>query len=184
MIRTFDGWRVTGVEATLCQLAASLDEESFEIACEDARRRGLTSVPALRAYVDRFGGKGRHGCDALRRLLDQLDPAHPSRSALEVKTRRLLHGAGLPTFEREIPLTWNGVTRYFDFGRVDDRLAIECQSRRWHDDASDYDREMDKLSIPGRLGWTIVFVTWSKVENQPDELIAEVRDALRNAPRR
>jgi hypothetical protein len=51
MIREVDGVRVTGVEATLLALAATLDGEALEIACEDARRRGLTGVPALRAYL-------------------------------------------------------------------------------------------------------------------------------------
>jgi hypothetical protein len=31
----------------------ALEHEALEIACEDARRHRLTSVPALRAYVDR-----------------------------------------------------------------------------------------------------------------------------------
>jgi hypothetical protein len=76
MVRTVRGLRVTGVEATLLRLAHELDDEAFEIACEDARRRRLTSVPALRAYLDRFGTRGRPGVTAMRRLLAQLDPEH------------------------------------------------------------------------------------------------------------
>jgi hypothetical protein len=53
MIRTVRGLRVTGVEPTLVRLAHVLDDEALEIACEDARRRRLTSIPALRAYLDR-----------------------------------------------------------------------------------------------------------------------------------
>src|SRR5262245_48998047 len=50
MVRRIRGLAVTGVEATLMALAHELDDVAFEIACEDARRRRLTSVPALRAY--------------------------------------------------------------------------------------------------------------------------------------
>jgi hypothetical protein len=82
MPRSYRGFRVTGVEATLVALAAQLDAEAFEIACEDARRRRLTSVPALRAYLERHGKRGRPGIAALRALLDELDPVHPSRSTL------------------------------------------------------------------------------------------------------
>ena len=74
MLRTVHGVRTTGVEATLVRLARVLDGEAFEIACEDARRRRLTSVPALRAYLERFGRRGRPGVAPMRHLLDQLDP--------------------------------------------------------------------------------------------------------------
>ena len=49
MVRRYRGLRVTGIEATLVALAHALDGEALEIACEDARRRGLTGVPQLRA---------------------------------------------------------------------------------------------------------------------------------------
>jgi predicted transcriptional regulator of viral defense system len=104
MAREIRGMRVTGVERTLLQLAATLDEEKFEIACEDARRRHLTSVAALRAYLRRFGRPGRPGVRALPQLLDELDPRHAARSTLEVKTRRLLATQGPTGFVREFPL--------------------------------------------------------------------------------
>jgi hypothetical protein len=77
MIRKYRGIRVTGIEATLLALGVTLDSEAFEIACEDARRRRLTTVPALRAYVNRFGRKGMPGVAATRALLAEVDPVHP-----------------------------------------------------------------------------------------------------------
>jgi hypothetical protein len=117
MIRTLRGLRVTGVECTLLTLAACLDGEALEIACEDARRRRLTSVPALRAYLERFGHKGRPGVQVLRRLVNELDPVHAARSTLEVKTRRLLVSNGITDFVREFPLEWEGVNAGCDGGR-------------------------------------------------------------------
>jgi very-short-patch-repair endonuclease len=179
MVRTFNGFRVVGVEACLVQLAAALDDdEALEIACEDARRRLLTGIPALRKYLDMHGGRGRDGVVRLRALLDELDPLHFSRSTLEVRTRRLLAASDLPRFEREVPLAWRGRTRYFDFGRPDDKLVLECNSKRWHDDPADYDDYNDKASIPGKLGWTIIFVTWDDVTKRPDKLLADIRDAV------
>lgn len=184
MVRTYNGVRVVGVEACLVQLAAALHgddgDEALEIACEDARRRRLTGMPALRKYLDVHGGRGRDGVARLRALLDELDPKHPSRSTLEVKTRRLLAASGLPKFEREVPLTWRGTTRYFDFGRPDDKLVLECNSKRWHDDPADYVDYNDKASIPGKLGWTIIFITWDEVMKRPDKLVADIRAALQD----
>src|SRR5205814_2663811 len=100
------------------------DDEALEIACEDARRRRLTSVPALHAYLARFGRTGRPGVGALRGLLRALDPMHPSRSTLEVKTRRLLVAAGHTGFVREFPLAWNRRTYFFDFAFERERTIL------------------------------------------------------------
>jgi len=175
MIRRVRGLPVTGPEYTLLRLAHELDEEAFEIACEDARRRGLTSVPALRAYLDRYGKRGRPGVATMRRLLDQLDPSHPSRSTLEVKTRRLLVARGITDFVREFPLDGNGRTYFFDFAFEADRTILETNGRRWHDDPADYEHDHEKWSVPGRHGYKLVLATWNKVTKRPDALVAELR---------
>jgi very-short-patch-repair endonuclease len=114
----------------------------------------------------------------LRRLLDQLDPAHPARSTLEVLTRRLLVARGLHDFVRELPLTWNGRTYRYDFAFPDRRVILETNGRRWHDDAADYEYDQEKWSVPARHGYRIVFATWDKVTRRPDELLGELGAAL------
>lgn len=178
MVRRLSGIAVTGIEPTLVSLACTLDAGAFEVACEDARRRRLTSVAALRAYCDRFGAPGRSGVAKLRRLLDQLDPRQPTRSTLEVRTRRLLVAHGIRDFVREFPLKWNGRTYWFDFGFERSRTILETNGRRWHDDPSDYERDNEKWSVPGRHGYRIVFATWDKVTRQPEQLISELRAAM------
>jgi len=167
---------VTGVEPTLVALAASLDAEAFEIACEDARRRRLTSVPALRSYLSHY--PGRPGSAAVRQLLDELDPVHAARSTLEVKTRRLLVAGGYPHFVREYPLEWRGRTYFFDFAFAAERTILETNGRRWHDDARDYEHDHEKWSVPGRHGYRIVFATWAKIARHPGQLLAELASAL------
>ena len=178
MIREVKGLRVTGVEATLLTLGHVLDPEPFEVACEDARRRRLTTVPALTAYLTRFGKPGRRGVQSMRRLLHDLDPQWPSRSTLEVKTRRLLVAHGLRDFEREHPLMWNGKTYQFDFAFPPRRVVLETNGRRWHDDPADYEYDNEKWSVPGRLGYRIVFATWDKVTRHSGQLLAELRATL------
>jgi very-short-patch-repair endonuclease len=174
MIRTHRGFRVTGVEATLVALADVLDEEAFEIACEDARRRRLTSVPALDAYLQRFGERGRRGTGALRRCLRELDPVHPSRSTLEVKARRLLVAHGLTDFVREFELEGHR----FDFAFTGPKVILETNGRRWHDDPTDYEDDHEKWSVPARHGYRLVFATWTKVVKRPAALVDELVAAL------
>jgi len=178
MIRRQRGIPVTGVEATLLALGATLDAEAFEIACEDARRRRLTTVLALRAYVDRFGHKGIPGVGATRALLAALDPAHASRSTLEVKTRRLLVAHGLTDYRREFPLAWNGRTYRFDFAFPAYRTILETNGRRWHDDPVDYEADNEKWSVPGRHGYKLVLATWEKVVRRPSAFVDEIRRTL------
>jgi very-short-patch-repair endonuclease len=174
MVRHVRDLPTTGVECTLLRLAASLDNEAFEVACEDARRRRLTSVPAMRAYLGRFGQPGRAGVVAARRLLDELDPVHAARSTLEVKTRRLLVANGITDFAREFPLEWNGRTYRYDFAFEKERTILETNGRRWHDDPTDYEHDNEKWSVPGRHGYRIVFATWDKVTVRPSELLNEL----------
>ncbi|MCZ7534617.1 MAG: hypothetical protein M5T61_00875 [Acidimicrobiia bacterium] len=178
MLRRHRGVRVTGIEATLVHLAHLLDGEAFEVACEDARRRRLTSVPALHAYLDRFAQPGHRGVAQARSLLGELDPAHASRSTLEVKTRRLLSSNGFGDYSRELPLAWNGRTYLFDFAFEQARTILEVNGRRWHDDPSDYEHDNEKWSVPGRCGYKIVFATWDKVTRRPGELLAELAATL------
>ena len=114
----------------------------------------------------------------MRRLLDQLDPQHPARSTLEVKTRRLLVSHGIIGFVREFPLDWHGRTHRFDFAFPDERTILETNGRRWHDDAADYEHDHEKWSVPGRHGYRIVFATWEKVERRPAHLLSELAAAL------
>ena len=154
--------------------------EAFEIACEDARRRRLTSVSALRAYLARFGVAGRPGVTALRDLLDELDPTHAARSVLEVKTRRLLVASGFTDFVREFPLDWSGRTYRFDFAFTRRRTILETNGRRWHDDANDYEFDNEKWSVPGRHGYRIVLATWEKVTSAAgDNSLAELAATTR-----
>jgi hypothetical protein len=174
MIRQERGFAVTGVEATMVALAHALTAEGLEIACEDARRRRLTSVTALRTYIQRFGARGRRGLADLRLLLGDLDDLHPSRSTLEVMTRRLLVANGITDFVREHPLEWNGRTYRYDFCFERSRTILETNGRRWHDDPRDYELDNEKWSVPGRRGYKLVLATWHKVVHDPDRLLAEL----------
>jgi very-short-patch-repair endonuclease len=178
MLRRYRGLRVTGVEATLVSLARVLEGEAFEVACEDARRRGLTGVPALEKYLARHARKGLPGLGVTRALLDELDPVFPSRSTLEVTTRRLLVANGITGFRREFPLTWKGRQYRFDFAFEHARAILETNGKRWHDDPNDYEHDNEKWSVPGRLGYRIVLATWDDVTKHADKFIADLAETL------
>jgi very-short-patch-repair endonuclease len=178
MIRMHRGVRVTGVEATIVQLAHLLDGEALEVACEDARRRRLTTISALDAYLERYALRGTRGIAPLRALLAELDPVHASRSDLEVKARRLLVAHGLTDFVREHRLEAHGRTYYFDFAFLSERTILETNGRRWHDDPADYEYDNEKWSVPARHGFKLVMATWDKVTMRPGAFLDELEAAL------
>ena len=91
-----------------------------------------------------------------------------------MKTRRLLLANGITDFVREFPLEWNGRTYLFDFAFERQRTILETNGRRWHDDATDYEHDNEKWSVPGRYGFRLVFATWAKVTQYPDRLMQEL----------
>src|SRR5207253_8354010 len=97
---------------------------------------------------------------------------------LEVKTRRLLVANGLTEFTRELPLDWNGHTYRFDLAFERQRTIFETNGRKWHDDPTDYERDNEKWSIPGRHGFRLVLATWARVTRQPDAFVHEIRSTL------
>jgi hypothetical protein len=103
---------------------------------------------------------------------------HPSRSTLEVKTRRLLVAHGLGDFVREYPLAWDGRRYLYDFAFPLRRTILETNGRRWHADPNDYEHDNEKWSVPGRHGFKLVLATWDRVVRHPGALVAEMRTTL------
>jgi very-short-patch-repair endonuclease len=94
-------------------------------------------------------------------------------------TRRLLVAHGITGFVREFPLEWEGRTFRYDFAFQHERTILETNGRRWHDDATDSERDNEKWSVPGRHGYRIVFATWDKVTRRPGKLLDELAAARR-----
>lgn len=67
---------------------------------------------------------------------------------------------------------------HFDFAFERTRTILETNGRRWHDDATDYERDNEKWSVPGRHGYRLVFATWAKLTRHPEELLVELAATL------
>ena len=179
MVRRVAGFRATGVEATLLCLAHLFDGEAFEVACEDARRRRLTSVPALRAVprplrAPRATGRRTDAPDAVRarsQASGAIDPGSQDPAAARRPRHHRLR-AGVPTrVERpHLPL----------------RLRVHRRARDPRGQRPSLARRRGRLRTrPGevecarRRGFRIVFATWDTITRRPQEFV----DELLRAPR-
>jgi very-short-patch-repair endonuclease len=155
---------------------------SVELAFEHALRERLVTISGLRAALER-SPPTRKGRSVLRSLLD----AYPERitdSALEVRVWRLLRESGLPRPVRQHEIRSRGrfVARV-DFAYPSAMLAIEADSRRFHSNARDWQRDLVRQNALVRLGWTVYRITWGDVASRGHRIADDIATLLAR-PRR
>ena len=91
---------------------------------------------------------------------------------------RLGHAPNPSGGGRTLPLAAGDRRFLYDFAFLSERVILEVNGRRWHDDAADFERDQEKWSVPARHSFRLVFATWESVTRHPDRLIAELRTAL------
>jgi very-short-patch-repair endonuclease len=174
-----DAIPVTSPTRTLIDLAGVLDLDDLELALEDALRRGLTTRARLGYRLRELEGRGRGGCGALRRLLEERQGRRHSGSAQEARLRRLLIRAGLPRpiAQHEIRIRGRLIARV-DLAYPDFRIAIEYDSDRWHSGRRRRESDLERRNRITGLGWHVVHVTSAELAAGASTAIAALR-ALR-----
>ena len=172
-----DGIALTSPLRTLIDLAAALDDEHVELAIEDAFRRALASPKQLAWRLAALDGKGRRGCDRLRGLLARRSAT--TGSGWEVRAARLLVRAGVPEPVRQYEIRDGGrLVARVDLAYPGQRVAIEFDSVRWHTGRARIDHEADRRARLAALGWRVVPITATALEESPAEVVANVAAAL------
>lgn len=164
---------------TLIDLASLVDEETLEIALDDALRR-LISLPRLRWRIRTFGVNGKRGAARLSALLEERGPAsRVVESALETLFLRLIKQSGLPLPEKQFEIRDNGrfVARV-DFAYPDRKLVIEVDGFSSHSSrlAWDYDRE--RRNWIEALGWRVLNVTKTQIRSGSASLVERISKML------
>jgi very-short-patch-repair endonuclease len=173
-----DDLPVTSGTRTVLDLASVLTAEQLEVAFESARRRGLTSVDALRRRFEQFGGTGRTGSAKVRALLEAAG-ARPAESTLEVKVHRLLRQISIPQPELQVWVQLpDGRRCRLDFAWPDLLVAVECDGFEWHGDRLAWKRDRRRIAALEAAKWHLVHVTWEDVTKRRAETVERVRVAL------
>ena len=166
---------------TLLNLAAVDSCERVEEAMEDAIARRLTSVRKLDWFLSRAGGRGVAGSDVLRKLVDlRVTAADVPQSVMESRMNRLIRRAKLPLPIRQLSIrdAAGRVVARPDFAYPDQRLAIECQSYRWHFGRRKWHHDLERSNELTRLGWRILYFTWDQLRVEPGSVIDRIRSEL------
>lgn len=175
---TVKGIPVTNPTRTLLDLAAVLPADRLDCVIDDALRRGLTSLAALREMVSRE--PGRHGMAAMRRLLRERDPGYrPAASEFQRSVRRMLKAAGFTGFVEEVDVDdSDGVF----LGRPDflfphERVIVEAEGRRNHSSRRDFRNDMRRRNRLTAEHYLVIHVTWDDVKDS-SKVLRRIRRAL------
>ncbi len=162
----------TSVARTLVDLAATNDAAFLQKLLERSMVLRLFDRTALDATLAR--ANGRRGTGTLRRLLEDLDEAPPTRSELERRFLDLIRSASLPS-----PITNGLIDGYeVDFHWPDKKLIVETDGRATHDNSIAFERDRGRDLDLKPAGWEVIRITWRQIRDEPDRVIALLRAKL------
>jgi very-short-patch-repair endonuclease len=181
-IATHRGLRITGVERTIADLAATIDPPALEALLDEALRRTCTTERNLDDYLAGFNGRGPHGVARLRRVLSERVAGSAPESRLETMLARLFRSSSLPPAVRQHPIVHEGrfVARV-DFAWPAYRVAVEAQSRTHHSDKTSFQRDLARMNALTQALWTVLYITWDDGRRRPRETLDLVARTLRRA---
>ncbi len=141
--------------------------------------RHTITIDQAHAALALHSRRGRRGCGALRRVLDEralLD--RPTESVLEAAFADLCHAHGLPVPAFQFEVQIDGTSRFLDFAYPELLLAIELDGFEFHATAAGFTADRVRGNQLALLGWTVLHFTWQQVIHQPEQVARTIRRAL------
>jgi hypothetical protein len=180
-----DGIPLTSPGRTLFDIAADLPmargairpPRRFEAALNQTDVLRLWDGPSLPALLERY--PGRPGSRVVRLALRLSDAgATVTRSEFEDRFVEFIDDVGLPRPEINGPLLLDGEWIEIDALWRIERVALELDSRQFHDTpaAFETDRRRDRRLVAA--GWRPVRITWRQLTDEPDAVARDLRRML------
>ena len=120
--------------------------------------------------------KGRAGNPKRQELL--LDSRDEPWSEAERQFHRLLRAAGITGWQANRPVRINGLNVYPDVVFRRQRLVIEIDGREFHSDREAFESDRRRQNLLVLNGWRVLRITWRMIQDEPDQLIEMVREAV------
>ncbi|MCA1846681.1 MAG: hypothetical protein LC792_26505, partial [Actinobacteria bacterium] len=147
---------------------------------DEARRLKLVDWDQLWECLVGHSGRGRRGLTRYRDVLLTRDGTAPAGTLFARRVGLLLEAAGLPAAVYEHPVPHDDGEYYLDLAYLSPRrVAVECLGKIGHDFERAFENDPVRRNRLQLLGWIVIEVTWRRFVNDPDSVIAEVREALR-----
>jgi hypothetical protein len=178
-LTTVDRVPVTNVPRTLFDLAGLLDFREFDGIAEAAIVAGRMEMRHFEGIAGELARRGKRGSRAAQDFVAMRSGTDPRSTALERKGRAALIAAGLPPPVAQYPIPWSSGRR-FDDAYPDAKLAIEWDSRAWHQQRASMQSDRQRDRDAAVHGWYVIRFTWDDVTKRPAEVGATVAFLLQN----
>jgi hypothetical protein len=180
-IEIVDGVPTLAVPRLAVELCGTLRDVNFVAVLDELLGAG---DQALREQVHARAVAMQPGRRGIQQLIELTEPEAETafRSWLERHTATLFGAAGLP------PAHWNLELRD-DAGKLigigdavwaELKVVVELDGLRFHSSSEQRRRDNRKDRRLAAAGWLVLRYTWLDVMERPDEVVAEVRKALRS----
>lgn len=169
------GFVVTDEAETVMTLARDLDEDRLEALVDLLLARKSVSVSELADVVD--VSHGVPGVPKLRRIVEYRMPNayQPPTSELERLLYRLLDDPSLPSYSRQIPMSYQQISATVDAYLAPWRLIVEGDGRRWHNRRADHDRDRLRDNEAIAHGYAVLRFSYEMLRERPERCLDTLR---------
>ena len=154
---------LTTAERTIIDLASdgkSLPGPQLGECVDDALRRQLIDLARLRDLVDKLSEREHPRLGRIRAVLAaRISGYKPDESKFETRMNQLWEQLGLPPATRQHTVRLQGPTYRLDRALVEEKIAIEWDSDRFHTYPSDRDYDSNRRARLVAAGWLVIGVT-------------------------
>ena len=174
-----DGILTLSIPRLLVDLCGRIPDVDFVAVLDDLLDPG---DPGLRNEVHKRALRLRRGRKAVDRLVSLTAPGAEAafRSWLERHTGGLFDAARIPraSWNLEVRDAAGAAIGIGDAVWAEQRVVVEVDGLRFHSSPQQRRRDNRKDRRLGAEGWLVLRYTWLDVMERPDEVVAEVRQAL------
>lgn len=168
----------TSPSRTIVDVAGIVGPRSLSRTIEQAAVFGVLDI----LEIDRIlSGPRRRGSPQLRSILEdwrRYERGTHVRSVLEARLLPLLSRRSLPIPECNRMLTLGGERFEIDFLWREQRLAVETDGRRFHDNPNTVIRDSRRNRALAKGGYSILRLTYDDLRDRPEQTIAEIARIL------
>ena len=171
---------------TLVDLAADVDDDTWEQMLESALRRRLVTIAELEDCLPELGRRRTPGTARMRRVLRRRPPgAPPTGSLLEtlfVQLRRLVPGSTEPLRQVEVRDQHGELVAFVDFAWPELGIFIELDGQH-HLGQPVHDARRE-TNVIAATGWLVGRFTWDEIVHHPNATARQLGRLLERAARR
>ncbi len=171
-VTEYRGFRLCTIPKLLLDLSAEGETAFVSRLLNTARVKRLLRPGELDAFIDR--SRGRRGFPALEAVVNGPEAAGMSRSRAERLMRALLRRAGLPQ-----PLMNHMVLgEERDFIWIEETFVVETDGWAGHGTRASFENDRRRDAELMAAGWVVLRITWRKLTDEPEWVVAKVAAAL------